>query len=215
MAIRKYKKKTYKKKGGSKAMKKVARRVVHQVLAKRVEPKHLDVTNTQIGTWSGAGFQLNLIPQGDTDITRDGSAAHAYGLSLKYTVTAAPTGADVQRLRVLILWWKQQSGNTFDPTEVMQTTGSAQAVLSAREWSRRSDFRVIYDKLHTVTTNLTTVDSGSAETRTHYFRLNQTMTYLLTTTNSDKNGLWIVFFADTAGDSPTIQWYTRLLYTDQ
>lgn len=125
------------------------RKIAQSVVNKNSETHHFGHYTAE-ATISNAGSIdcISDVPQGDTDVTREGDSLiplsatvsfHCIGHSTAYT-----------RLRLMIFRWKRDD-NVEPPTAVSQilenTSDTDQLMASIYNWDDRKDFDVLYDRV--------------------------------------------------------------------
>jgi len=207
---------TYKRKykKGTKAnpvMKREMAKVANKVLKAHQESKFHD--NDDLGSGisdAGTLFDLSLIPQGDTDQTRDGDQIYLKSIMGRYSVT----GSDNSNIiRVIIVQYITENAG-LTGTKILQALGAG-AVFQNYAHDYKSQVRILYDKTHTMG-NATTASIPLVKTYkvmiTKGFK--RKIQYLGGGTNT-VGGIRMFVVSDSAAAShPVIAFSLRLNYTD-
>lgn len=180
---------------------------VKKYIARQQEHKYWDVTNSAAIDFSGVIYDLSLIPQGDTDISRDGDKLMPTSLYLNMKVEA---GDPTNVMRVIVFRWKINSA-AYAPTvaDILAVTGSAYAPMSPYLHDIKSQFTVVKD----LTFHVSSYNVFAWYKRT--IRLaKRTIKYAGGTTSaSDKLYMLVVSDSGTI-THPSFTSYTRLNFTD-
>jgi hypothetical protein len=157
--------------------------------------------------WNGLLTNLTLIPQGNTDVTRQGDSLTLTHLSVNFAVGRVLLG---KACRVIIFKDKQNDVATVG--DLLASTGLVNSVLEHYVWDNRHRFTVIYD--HFI--RLDGVFSQT-ELRTFRFQLNQRVQYAAGTTTVTTGALKMLLITDVnvgLGTPPFVDIWCRLQFKD-
>lgn len=171
-----------------------------------VEYKNHDVEQTTAvnSNTSGSIYELNWVNQGDGTETRDGSMFRMKSLELRYLLSNTGTSNIVARVMIIC----NTDGSEPSLGGILDQT--TQPVISPRNLDNRSRYICLYDKLHSLS------PSGQDTLARKVFKPLD-MKVLITgatasTSNVEKNGLYLVIMADTTGSNHRFQ--SRIRYID-
>ncbi|AUM61853.1 capsid [uncultured virus] len=205
MAFKRFTKKRKFRKSRKPGMVKMMRRVAQKVVSFNQEHKYFD---TDMGTtidYSGVASDLCLVPQGDTDVTRDGDVLLPTSLELNIQVIA---GDSSNVLQFCII--RNKSDKTIQPGTVFSTVGGTSAPLYPLDHDRRSQydliarFWIVVDVYHPIK-------------HIHRFiKLKKKLCKFIAAATTQASGhLWLVAISDSAAAShPAMQGSIRLNFTD-
>lgn len=114
-----------------------------------VEYKHFDKSRAADNinySASTTTYLLNDVPQGDTDITRDGDSLKCQGLTLRGLLSRV--GADAT-VRMVLVWDKT---NIATVNDILNLSGSTSAPWSNKNYDHRFQTRILYDRTFTLDT---------------------------------------------------------------
>ncbi len=176
-----------------------------------VEYKFHDVDSTSQTVSSAATIvQLTNIPQGDTDITRDGAQVKLTRLNIKYLLT--DNGAATPSIRVMLIHDKQTNGAIYAIGDLLANTAIFDSIISPNNLDNKYRFRVLYNKV------ITFSDSGNQNAYREIFkdldirlRFNGS-TPSIADLNSDS--LSLVFVSTQTTNLPILHLFARLRYVD-
>lgn len=153
---------------------------------------------------TGTITSISNIPQGDTDNTRDGDQAYIRSLELFWEADAADV---FNVLRLLVVQW--YPATTPLVTDILLTTG-VDGFMSPYNHDQRFQFRVIYDKRVTIST-----DRPAANFRVRLRRFGRRRIQYLGGTTDGQNKLYLLKISDSGAVShPFIQNFTKLNFSD-
>jgi len=116
---------------------------VRKYVSKQQEHKNYDQAISTTIDYNGTMFSLCDIPQGDTDITRDGDKLMPTSVEINIGVTIADT---TNVFRVIVIRWKGY--DSVDPpstSKILEVTGTVYAPYSSLQHDRRDRFELLYD----------------------------------------------------------------------
>ncbi len=191
---------------GTKALKIVRR------MRKSVETKFNDIQGTVEIDWNGL-FLTNLLApiQGLGDVNRIGDKITATSLQLKQCMFSN-NRASV--LRIIVFWNKELKVVTG--SDLLETVGTARAVISPYKKDKRSQFIVLMDR-RIVLQDLSISISVKALSRRILLR-NKKVLFNDGTNTINNNALWVYFISDTdaavPADRVTVDFYYRTRFMD-
>lgn len=195
-------------KGNPKGLNKVEKKQVKKILRGSMENKYHDTLLSVTEEFGGTVYSISDVPQGDTDINRDGDQLNQRAVRLRYSVRNADA---TNMTRVILFRWKQD--DTPNVTDILSATfvGGARAPLSPYHHDGRSRFTVLYDKVtgSDAYNSLRVRDSGWINLRNKKQYMNAG------STTSGSNKLYVLIITDSALEaSPLVELVSRLTFTD-
>lgn len=182
----------------------LAKRVANAV---NVEYKISDASNVA-GAVDYTGGVVSLpsnISQGITDSTRIGDSIKIQNLTLRY-IGVRNTADSI--LRVMVLFDPQNKIAAV--TDVLQSTGSALSVISPKNYDKRFQNNVLYDR----TMTLTTADHPYV-VEDIVIPIDKHCQYNAATTTVNTGDIKLLTISNVSGvNLPTFTYYARLSYTD-
>lgn len=125
---------------------------VKRLIKQTQESKYFILQSTNTFDYSGAVVKLSAIPQGDTDVTRDGDKITPTSLSVRYSIyntgTAATSPTEIDYRVIIFRWRPDDTSGAPIASNIMATTGNLYAALSEYIHDQRSNFEVLYDRMH-------------------------------------------------------------------
>lgn len=183
-------------------------------------------------TDAGTIFQQNVLGQG-TDIgQRIGDQIRHKSIQIRFALFNA--NQIFCRVRCILFWWRMETLGSPSATDILETTSSPAAPVSAYKFRNEGEFQVIYDRVYTLCSNTSSVVSlpvpgvaGAVEGMpVHNVVLtknlkNKVGSYVGATSgdNMAKGYLGLLFISDVANAAanaqrPQIQFSSYLRYTD-
>ncbi len=92
-------------------------------------------------------LQLSNIPQGDTDITRDGAQVKCTRLSCKYFITTSPDALSTI-FRVMIILDRQTNQAIYSIADLLADVTTLDNLVSMNNLDNKYRFHVYYNKVH-------------------------------------------------------------------
>lgn len=204
----------------AKKLNRVQRAQVRGIISKKIEPKFFDTVQgfTQIDR--GATItSLTLVPQGNAQSKRVGDELYAKHIELRlssYFNSNAVIGNPQHSLRIIVFRWN------IDTSIATPALGSILAPLSASvndfcapyDWNakRQGDFTILMDKMYNL------AEGALCPALNLRIPVKRRITYDPAATTGEGH-IYILQIGDdvTGAHTPSIsvQWYARLLYTDQ
>lgn len=193
----------------AKATRKYVKREIVKFAKKTVETKYFPTNASDVVDFSGVIQGVTGIPQGDTDLTRDGDSAYLLGISVNYSFIIGDT---TQSCRIILFRWNQDTA-AANPlvTDILDASGGILAPLSnyVMDNYRMKKFTILYDRIHALSANGT-----ERVTRHFYKKLKSKVSFDAATTNG-KGKLFILVISDSgAVTHPTYQFGTMTYFTD-
>lgn len=181
-------------------------RIAQQVVNRNVEWKRHDVSIVTSIDTTGAAQCLSFVPQGDTDITRDGDHLRATSLRVNTVLNANTTAATV--VRIIYIQWADDTTNSPPTVAAVLETTSPFSTLSGDYASR---MKVLSDEMYV----LDGVSQKSISQRMKLQIPHKQIQFAGGTTQHTQ-GIWRIVLSDIASGAspPTFQCYTRLNYSD-
>lgn len=179
--------------------------LIHRELHKESEKKFWAVVRTPTSVdFSGAVYDLSLVPQGDTDSSRDGDQIEIESIDFAFNLA---TGDAQQLMRLLLFCWKPN--NVPSVTSILLGTGSTEAPLQRYNTDQRQQYTVLHDELF----NLNTV---STPTIARQVRLNaRRYAQFIAGSTAGTNHIYVLIVSDSgAVTHPTIAYCSKLQYFD-
>jgi hypothetical protein len=169
-----------------------------------LEAKFLDNNASLALTFNGSLVNAALVPQGSAQSQRLGDSIDVLGLELRWMSNVANV-TDV--LRVIVIESGAPSGSVTAGTIVAGLTGVTAPVGSLNFTGvRQNDFAVLHDSLHRLSAGL---PSLAVVEIPHKNRLQ-----FDAAATSGTGHLFVLFVGGTNAAGGTIQYWTRLFYTD-
>lgn len=189
----------------SKKTKALTRKDVRKEILKIAEKKFINGTNSAGIDFSGTVTSISDVAQGDTDNTRDGDNLYLTSLQLRWSVVL---GDSTNLARIIVFQWKPNSTPTTG--DILITTGSTAAPLSAYNHDTRQSYRILSDSL--VALNAAeTMKAGTSFVVN--FPVKQIQYTGSGTTGTNK--LYLLALSDSGASShPTFTYYYKLNYRD-
>lgn len=185
-------------------------RKIERAFTRNTEQKYwTQVQSNAPASSSGTVSDLILVPQGDTDTSRDGDRIHAKSLKIRGSVAY---GGAVSILRFIIFQWFGADVPT--PALVLITTATADVINSPKNadsfpanGSGRG--RILWD-------HRMQVDSGGISQRTFEAELKGFKPDLqfIAGGTSGSNHVYILTVSDLAATNPSYNFYSEMLFTD-
>ncbi len=175
-------------------------RYVNAEIKLKDEDRTIGVSIPQVGQI----INLSLIPQGDTEHTRDGSSAKLLRISGRCSIQRNSTD-QFQTARMILFRGKNENGNVPSVTNFLEVASP----FSPRNHDNVFQFKTIFDRSFKL---------DNAGTKTHQiFDINEKLfghiKYDDATTTIENGGLYMLLIAD-GTVSATAAFYLRLTYTD-
>lgn len=189
--------------------KKVAK-IARGVVIKQAERKYFitESVNAYTGiNFSGSITNFGLVPQGDTDQTRDGDALTLLSLQLKVSWTV---GDAFNLVRTVVFQWMDNSVPGI--TSVLNSTGEIGTPLVSYVHDSRKSFRILLDRTYELdTAGKSTKVLSKVFTK---FPCKQLM-FSGASTTAVYGGLYMILISDSGVVThPSIVYHAKLNFTD-
>lgn len=162
--------------------------MIHKVLTYGLEKEYFansySQTIVQAPVLGSNCFQcITLIPQGPGDSQREGDQVTLSSLDINYYVFQSLSSIPMyQLIRVIVFQWNQDTvvpsaAPTYDQILLIGANGgdATRNVICPYSHDYRHNFRILYDKWHTVTTANSSVANGNAVSPVINVRINKFM----------------------------------------
>lgn len=181
----------------------LARKVANAV---NVEYKHLNILDTSTASYNGYFAQINNCLQGTTDSNRIGDSIKCQNLTLRATMTRA--GSTDSKVRCLVIWDKQ--AKTTSASDVLEQTGNSYAPLSPKNYDKRFQTKVLFDRTVILTSNDPQREIDVV------IPIDQHTQYVGASNVVNTGFLGLIFISDqvAGATAPAIQYYARMTFTD-
>lgn len=201
--------------------------IIGKMIRKQQEKKYHQRQRYEYAVGSvGAALvdNLTLVPQGDTDLTRDGDKLMMKTLRLDYMIAADTASAYPYVSRVMLVQVPEDSsGYVPSPATLLQNIGSAaEAIISPYDHDNRYKHRVLYDKTHLISPGIISVGSSAPADRRivkRSVRITPPKKWLQFSGGgtTSKNHIYLLHFNYTQGGHTTFPYLTynsKLNFTD-
>lgn len=172
------------------------------------EVKHFDTSQGNSGVdWTGTIWQLSLIPQGDTDTTRDGDSLLPQRLRIHCVATAADS---YNLMRVIVFRWHPATLPVYG--DIMTNAGgSVWSPLQSVNIDNRQNYTILLDR----TLRLDPESDGLKQiVKTIKLAKSRPMQFQNGTTQGT-NKIYLLAVSDSgAAPNPLFVLYSRLEFTD-
>lgn len=153
---------------------------------------------------------LVALNQGDGDGQRTGNSIFVRTISMKGSVEWNNTQSLPQRLRMMLIIDKQQIGDTIpDPSDVLDTTGTAFAPYSMLNDTTVGRFTILKSRLYNISSERPVVNFNWNLNLRHHVRYNGT-----TSSDIQRGGIYLLLISDAATNGPTVFRCIRVSYHD-
>lgn len=177
-----------------------------------VEFKFHDVLNAITPSTTLSIQQLTNIPQGDTDITRDGAQVKCLRLLVRY-LAVINASATTTFLRVMIIKDKQTNQAIYAAGDLLTDITATDAINSPMNLDNKYRFQVLYNRVH-----IMSITGANAAIKGEVFKDIDLKLRFDNSTPSiadlTSNSLSLVFISDQATNTPTVTFFSRLRYVD-
>ncbi len=178
-----------------------------------VEVKNFDTQQTAIAlTNSMVITQLTNIGRGDTTNERDGSQCKMIGINLNYLLVVSANNPRTS-VRILLVLDKQTNQAIYSIGDLIQDTSASDNIISPRNLDNKHRFSILYDRVHHMSTSLTTI------TVKKYIRRSILLRYDDSSdppdiTDLTQNSLSLVQVTNESTNVPTLTSFVRVRYVD-
>lgn len=191
----------------------IQKQQVVKLIANKTEVKYFD-TNVGASNVSTAGTFYNLsdITQGASDITRIGDTALPKTLQIRHIIVGADVPANVMRM-IIFRWMMNTASDVPGVDEILEVGSSGQYTLAAYSFHNRDRFNVLLDK--TWVTNPNAAAENNVQHHTEFMKMaKKPIKYQAGTVDGQFKILMLIISDSSAITHPTIQFTSRLTYTD-
>ncbi len=181
--------------------------IARKELQRNMEWKHNLVSTTDTASTSGFIRDLSAVPQGDTDITRDGDALMASSVDIRYTIFSAD---NYNVWRVIVFQWHPIT--TPVVADILNNVASSN-VNAFYETDHAHMFKIMYDKTWTLNENV----SGTSVALSGRFKVRvprKQVKYLNTSTTGTNKVYYLLISDSGAASHPGWNFSSKLNYTD-
>lgn len=213
-----YKKKNYKRKTNylgtaSKALSIAL--ATKKLLNVEVKQYTTNVNDTEVSA-AGVVYDLSEVPQGDTEVTRDGSSLKPKNLELRMYITGNSSAAS-NTLRLILFRATNENGTAPTMAQVLEQTSESAplAIYSPKIHDKRYFTKILKDV--TFTMNKMVASTAYRKTLTYKIPLDGHMTFTGTSTTKESGGLYLIMVSDQTAASnlgPAVQFTSRIKYYD-
>jgi len=185
------------------------KKYVKEQLNETVEHKYFLASDSATTVdFGGAVYDKTPVPQGDTDVTRDGDKIKLEEISFRYTVQIADT---TNVFRVILFQWHPSSSPGI--TNILLTVGSANGVNSALTVDYEQQYKILYDRTHYLN-NVAVPQTGLTEAVVIKKGFQKQMQFIAGGTTGT-NHIWAAFISDSAAAThPSINSSMRIRFSD-
>ena len=117
-------------------------------------------------------------------------------------------------MRVLFVRGYNENGTPLTLGTVLQYTGSAYAITSPYNYDNSSKYKVLYDKVWTLSSGAGVTGSTPARCLRISKKLGHEIQWSANTTTVLDGGLCVFFISDVSLNPPSVQYQTRVYFTD-
>jgi len=190
---------------------------VKMILSKQVETKyHLYSLSAGSATTSAALASMTAIPQGDTDITRDGDRLY---LKKVYIRGFIAVGDITNVVRMVVFQWKPATTPTASDVFLTGPSGSID-VFSHYSHDTRQQFKILHDRTFTMIGNGGAPEEPYTPVSTRKFsmiisrKFNRQQQFIAGGTTGT-NQLYVVYLSDSfASPNPAVTITAKTMFTD-
>lgn len=196
----------YRRKPKRQTLDKRVRKIAKSVIAKQSELKYFDTTLGVSADISGSLGCLSLVPQGDTDITRDGDQLYATSMQIKGYLNCTDA---TNQFRIIVFKYKPEATPINDDILASATKGSINYVNAPYHHDGRSQFVVLSDRMYSLALTNTPKPHFNLN-----IKLNNKIKYSAGGTTG-YNQIWYMIISDSAvATHPYVQMTSRLRFRD-
>lgn len=182
---------------------------VKRMIDKQHERKFADIAVTQLtpnNVMGAATGHITGIPQGDTSATRDGNEIRVKSIDLRYKARIHAS-ASTTTVRVVMARMK---GTVSDTAPDWNDMFSEDDVLSLKDHRLAQRFHILYDRTHVLSSN-----GPQIIQRKYYKKCDYKVKFNGTASSDYESGNISVWFVSDQGTNvPTVDYTTRVSYTD-
>lgn len=166
-----------------------------------------DITGTAVAADGSNLDDLAVVPQGDTENSRDGSSIKPINLTLRYFLTQHASATNTL-VRFVIFRAKSENDQAMVLANIFPTT----PLLKPKIQDKRFNTKILYDKYFTLSANGQTNRAGTIVLK----MMGHINFDASDTTGDDKEsgGLYFLAVSSEATNTPTLQYFSKLTFTD-
>ena len=157
-------------------------------------------------TTTAAIVILNDIPQGDTDITRDGDSVKLMSSRFTFTLEHNTSGAATQYTRLILFKYKEPRTANPPVSDILKDSTNP---ISLKMSDRKRRFVFLRDEIHKTSSTGNTVI-----VRKWWNKLNIKTQFNQSAAVPETNGLYLLFIGSEATHGHLVQYENRLTYID-
>lgn len=197
----------YRRYGGGKRLVKTIRRVINR----QAEKKYFDYSANTTVSNSGYLLKLSEVPQGDSDVSRDGDQLTIRSLQFNTeTLVGVNETGGTNKVRIIIFQWFPNTAAGY-PTLNNLLLDVTSPFLSPYAHDYRFNFRILADRT-------ASVDDGDPSRMMKFFIrrfARRKIQYVGASATSYTNGLFAYLVSDSGAiPHPTVYWSGKLNYSD-
>lgn len=185
---------------------------VKKVMNLQLEKKHFTVSSGGFQTVSDTGTVTSIsnVTQADTDTGRDGDQLYIRSLELQWQCDVIDT---YNTMRIIIFqWYQNDSTSTPAVGDILQTLSNSSGVISPYNHDQRFNYRILYDKVVTLTQGNTDASYVYKSMITKFPKRKMQFNAADTT---GTNKLYILKISDSSATShPQVRNITKLNFSD-
>lgn len=185
---------------------------VKRLIALNQEPKYFPVYAgyASVNT-SGTITKWTTIPQGDTNITRDGQEIVFKSIDLRYSVFSSAAAVMIgNAFRIIVFQWRPDDNLDNPGLSQILDSSFTQPCFAPYNHNTRQKFKVLYDRLHAV------YNGGVGEKAFHALipakKANKHIRYV--TGNTGTNMIFVLVISDAAIQTPSWSYGAYVNFTD-
>lgn len=195
----------------------IARQLYNLKRVINVEYKFFDVTGngTTIPDGVGTIVQLSNIPQGDTDITRDGAQVKLMSIDFKAILTVNTSDANTgTACTVALIVDKQTNGAIYATGDLLASTANVLSIVSSNNLDNKYRFKVLKRWI----VKMDNLANPKVILKYHHKFHNKMKLRFESSTPSiadlNSRSLSLLFISNQATNVPQITFFNRLRYVD-
>jgi len=180
-----------------------------------VEQKYIDVNSTTNTTYNGTPTYLCPIGQGSNLNSREGNSIRVIRVMAQGCIFRNNLSTANETVRLLIVRDLQNLGSSINVSDVLETIGTTTApyqfydMLNGPQYNSR--FSIVYDELFTL--------NASDQNRKFYFKSDHPCHIAFrgtsnASTDAGAGSYWFIAISNTNSNTPSVDFSTRIIYTD-
>lgn len=155
--------------------------------------------------------QLTNIPQGDTDISRDGAQVKLVRINVKYLINSHVDALFTQ-IRCMLVHDRQTNQAIYSATDLLSDITGSDAIVSLLNLDNKYRFQVLYNKVHTLS-NVGRTSSAHQVSKELSMKLRYDASTPSIADLTSSSLSWI-FISNHATTSPEVTFFSRVRYID-